>query len=70
MQDCSTGTTQKLAYTKKEASSLISVSVRTIDNLIATKELTARHVGRRVIIPHSSLMALLKCNSYTMPKAA
>ena len=63
-------TIQKLAYTKQEASSLLSISVRTIDNLIAQNELTVRRIGRRVIIPATSIAALLRCDSRTMAKAA
>ena len=70
MQDCTLGITQKLAYTKIEAASLLSISVRTIDNLIAQKELTVRHFGRRVVIPATSITALLRGDRYTMPKAA
>ena len=63
--------TGKLAYSKAEAADAIGVSVRTIDNLIAVKQLTVRRIGRRVIIPLSSLTALLRSDSYTeMPEAA
>ncbi len=74
MQDCTLGstatTTLKLAYSKLEAASLLSVSLRTIDNLIAQKEITVRRIGRRVVVPATSLAAILRCDSYTMKKAA
>jgi excisionase family DNA binding protein len=55
----------KLAYSKAESASLLSVSLRTIDNLIARKELTVRRVGRRVIIPATSITAFLRLDHST-----
>jgi len=70
MQDCSTEhtapTVVKLAYSKIEAAKLISVSVRTIDNLIAMKEITVRRIGRRVLVPHTSITAFLRRDHDTM----
>jgi excisionase family DNA binding protein len=59
---------ERLAYTKNEAALTLGLSLRTIDNLIATKELTARRIGRRVLIPASALRALLRCDHETMLK--
>jgi excisionase family DNA binding protein len=46
----------KLLYTKKEAAEMLSVSERTIENLLANKELAARRIGRRVLIAHQTLV--------------
>jgi excisionase family DNA binding protein len=46
----------KLLYNKTEAAEMLSLSVRTIENLIANRELIVRRVGRRVLIPHHALM--------------
>jgi len=46
----------KLLYSKQEAAEMLSVSVRTIDNLILNGELVTRRVGSRVLIPYSSLL--------------
>lgn len=54
-----------VAYTKADAAKMLSVSIRTIDNLIAQKELTVRRVGRRVIIPATSITAFLRGNHNT-----
>ena len=35
---------------KKEAAAALSVSVRTVDNLIASKQLAVRKIGRRTLI--------------------
>ncbi|MFL6435990.1 MAG: helix-turn-helix domain-containing protein [Terriglobales bacterium] len=45
----------KLLYSKAEAARMLSLSLRTIDYLIATGELTARRVGRRVLLSYNSL---------------
>jgi excisionase family DNA binding protein len=46
----------KLMYTKAEAAEMLSLSLRTIDNLIGNKELVVRRTGKRVLIPYQSLM--------------
>ena len=46
----------KLMYGKVEAAEMLSVSVRTLEHLIANKELTARRTGKRVLISHQSLV--------------
>ena len=45
----------KLLCSKKEAAEAFGVSLRTVENLIARKELTVRRVGRRVLVPLSEL---------------
>lgn len=55
----------RLAHSKVEAASLLGVSLRTIDNLIAQKEITVRRVGRRVLIPATSLTAFLRVDHCT-----
>ena len=48
-----------IALTKHEAAQMLGVSVRTIDRLIALKELQVRRLGRRVLIPRTALESLL-----------
>jgi excisionase family DNA binding protein len=48
----------KLLYSREEAAELLSVSVRTIDYMIANKQLPTRRYGRRRLIPYQ---ALLQC---------
>jgi excisionase family DNA binding protein len=45
-----------LLVSKRDAAALLSLCVRTVDNLIATKQLPARRVGRRVLIPYAALV--------------
>ena len=47
--------TELILISKREAAKALSISVRTLDYLIAAKELTVRRVGRRCLIPRKSL---------------
>jgi excisionase family DNA binding protein len=40
---------------KKESASALGVSGRTIENLVSGKQLLARKVGRRTLIPYRAL---------------
>jgi len=51
---------QPLAVTKRRAAAELSVCVRTVDHLLATKQLSCRRVGRKVLIPFSSLVSFLR----------
>ncbi len=44
-----------LLYSRQDAASILGVSVRAIDYLVATQQLTARSIGRRRLIPRSDL---------------
>jgi len=50
---------------KVEAAQMLGVSVRTVDRLIALKELPVRRLGRRVLIPRNSLQTLLRVDHPT-----
>jgi len=63
-------TVLRIAYTKAEAGQALGVSVRTIDNLIAVKELRSRRVRGRVLVPADSLHALLRSDHRTVRAAA
>jgi excisionase family DNA binding protein len=47
--------TVKLLLTKKDVAYALSLSLRTVDNLIAAKRLQVRRIGRRVLIPRHAL---------------
>jgi Helix-turn-helix domain len=51
---------QKLLVSKREAAFALSLSIRTIENLITRKELIARRVGRRTLVLASSLAAFAR----------
>jgi excisionase family DNA binding protein len=48
-----------IVVTKKTAAQMLSVSVRTIDHLIAAGEIEVRRIGRRVVITRQSLSNFL-----------
>ena len=56
---------EKLLHTRNEAAELLSVSVRTIDSLIANKELNVRRIGSRVLIPHQVLVQFTRYDHST-----
>ena len=45
---------------KHDAAILLSISLRTVENLIARRSLRVCKVGKRVLIPYSSLEAFTK----------
>lgn len=45
----------KLLYSRKEAAAVLSVSLRTLDYLVATRQLVTRKIGARVLIPSREL---------------
>jgi hypothetical protein len=48
----------RLLYTRKEAAYQISISVRSLDYLIAGKQIVTRRIGSRILIPHEELVRL------------
>ena len=53
-------TNAKLLLSKKECATALSVSVLTIENLIARKELAIRRIGSRTLIPIAALEAFVR----------
>ena len=54
-----------LALSKLEAARMLGVSLRTVDRLIAMKQLPVRRLGRRVLIPRNSLQSFLRADHPT-----
>ncbi len=46
---------QQLLVSKREAAAMLGLSVRTLENLIALRELPARRIGRRCLIERQVL---------------
>ncbi len=65
--DSSINTRQPLLVSKKEAATLLGVCLRTIDNLIGTRQLPCRRIGKRVLIPYSSLVAFARRDHLAAP---
>ena len=59
----------RLLHSKVEAAQMLNVSLRTIDNLIAYRELAPRRIGRRVLIPHSEILRFVRVD-HRMNRAA
>lgn len=45
----------KLQYSRKETAKLLSIGVRSLDRLIAGKEIAVRRIGRRVVVTREAL---------------
>jgi hypothetical protein len=54
----------RLLYDRKEAARQLSISVRSLDYLIAGKQLDTRRIGKKVLIPHASLVRYASANRY------
>lgn len=54
----------RLLYDRKEAARQLSISIRTLDYLIAGKTFQTRRLGRKVMIPHSELVRFASANHY------
>jgi excisionase family DNA binding protein len=50
----------KLLLSRKESSALTGLSLRTIANLIASRELRSIRVGRRRLVPRSELTRFMQ----------
>lgn len=51
---------EKILCSKKYAAQALDCSVRTVENLISTKQLASRRLGRRRLVVVASLMQLAK----------
>ena len=65
MPDCNTmqPIAPRLLYDRKEAARQLSISVRSLDYLIAAKTFSTRRIGKKVLIPHSELVRVLSRRS-------
>jgi hypothetical protein len=52
-------------YDRKEAARQISISVRSLDYLIAGKQISIRRIGSRILIPHAELVRLATTTKVT-----
>ena len=51
---------ERLAYTRREAAELCSVSVGTFKNWEKRGLVSTRKIGRKVLVPRDEILALLK----------
>lgn len=58
----------KLLYNRSEAAKMLSISLRTLDTLLASKQLAARRIGKRVLITNQSLLNFVRRDHRTPKK--
>jgi excisionase family DNA binding protein len=56
---------ESLLLSRKDAAVALGVSVRTLENLIASKELTPRRIGRRCLLERRELERFARRNHDT-----
>ena len=61
-------TSTRMLYSRTEAARQLSISVRSLDYLIAARELETRRIGRKVLVIHSSLARYAHGNHFDSPK--
>ena len=54
----------RLLYDRKEAARQLSISIRSLDYLIAAKTFQIIRIGKKVMIPHSELVRFASTNHY------
>jgi hypothetical protein len=54
----------RLLYDRKAASTALSLSVRSIDYLIARKQLAFTRIGKKVLISHAELVRFASSNHF------
>jgi excisionase family DNA binding protein len=53
-----------MLYDRKEAARQLSISVRSLDYLIANRELSVRRIGKKVLVPHGELVRYARGDHY------
>ena len=57
--------TKPLLLSRRDAAVLLSISIRSLDNLIARRRLPVRKVGKRVLVPLAALESFAKSDHET-----
>ncbi len=60
----------KLLYSRKEAAWSLSISVRSLDLLVAAKQIDIRKLGKRIMIPIESLTRYASMITTHLPNTA
>jgi len=58
----------RLLYDRKEAARQLSISVRSLDYIIAAKGLDTRRIGKKVLVTHASLVRYAQGNHFAAVK--
>ena len=60
-----------MLYDRKDAARQLSISVRSLDYLIATGKLATRRIGKNVLLPHEELSRFARADHFeAMSEAA
>jgi hypothetical protein len=54
----------RLLYSRSEAARQLSISVRSLDYLIANKTFQTRRIGKKVLIPHGELVRYARADHF------
>lgn len=54
----------RLLYDRKEAARQLSISVRSLDYIIAARGLDTRRIGKKVLVTHASLVRYAQANHF------
>jgi hypothetical protein len=57
---------EKFLYSRKEAAYALGISVRSLDYLIAGKQLDTRRIGKKVLVTRASLATFASANHYAI----
>jgi hypothetical protein len=68
MQEVIAVPSTRLLYDRKEGARQLSISVRSLDYLIAAGEIETRRIGKKVLIPHGALVRFASGNHYVSPR--
>lgn len=55
---------EKFLYSRKEAAHALGISVRSLDYLIAGKQLDTRRIGKKVLVTRAALATFASANHY------
>jgi hypothetical protein len=58
----------RLLYDRKAAARMLSISVRSLDYIIAAKALDTRRIGRKVLVTHASLVRYASGNHFDVTR--
>jgi excisionase family DNA binding protein len=56
----------RVLYDRRCAAHQLSISTDTLDRLLGRKELSARRIGKKVLIPHTELMKLARKDVFSV----
>ena len=54
--------TERLLYPRKDAAFQLGISIRSLDYLVARKQLDTRRIGKKVLVPRNALVRFAGAN--------